>query len=518
MKKGLIILLNISLLIFNSFSQGHYLVFFKDKDTTVNLFEFFDSKALERRAVQGIKFDWLDYPVKKEYIERLNSLADTFFYSYRWLNAAWIYSSDIKAIKALPFVTKIQKLNSSSENRWIIASYEEDTTPANKKIEILHSQINSMQGKLFHQNGFTGQGIRIAVFDAGFTKANKSIFLKHLFDRGKILRAYDFIKKDTIKYKHSTHGRMTLSCIAGKKGDTLIGLANDAEFLLARTEYNTWEIFKEELFWMKAVEWADRYGADIISSSLGYEKPRYCKSDMNGHSVYVTRAALIAARKGMLVINAAGNSGDGDWRMLGAPADADSIITVGGTMCCLPIHIDFSGVGPTYDGRLKPEVVANANVMADGVTTLSHVYGTSFATPLVAGFAACAWQKNKSLTNMQMREKIMESGSLYPYFDYAHGYGIPQASYFFGLEKKAEPIDSINVRGDDNYIYISVNNHTAEEKVMYYKVCNENDKIITYGAGISEPNKITTLYLKRDIVADKKLIVYFLGNIRTYYF
>ncbi len=511
MKKLFLPFLLLSYFYSHLFSQGYYLVFFRDKDTTMDLTLYYDAKAIERRALQGISFDWYDYPVKKEYIRQTTVLADTFFYAYRWLNAVWVYVSDISRIEHLPFVTKIEKLNTDMPNVWRMASCHQTPVFTDRKMEILYSQINSMQGRLFHQNGF-------AVLDAGFTKANQSIFLKHLFDKGKILRAYDFIKKDTIKYKHSTHGRMTLSCIAGKKGDTLIGLANDAEFLLARTEYNFLEVFKEELLWMKAVEWADRYGADIISSSLGYEKPRYCRDDMDGHSVYVTRAALIAARKGILVINAAGNSGDNDWRMLGAPADADSILTVGGTMCCIPLHISFSGVGPTYDGRMKPEVVANANVMADGVTVLSHVYGTSFSTPLVAGFAACVWSKQRTWNNMELRKKIMESGSLYPYFDYAHGYGIPQASYFFGREKIAEPMDSINVRGDDNFIYISVDNHTATEKVMYYKVCDSNNKIINYGAGISKPHKITTLYLKRDIVTDKKLVVFFRGNIRTYYF
>jgi len=493
-------------------------VYFTEKDTSTDLTKFFDSKALERRAIQNIPFDWYDYPVNSVYVNAVKTLADTFYFSYRWLNAVWVYSSSIDAIKSLPFVSKVEKWDNYGCDVSYVAEYDSVSIGEDKKMKILHSQINSMQGLLFHKQGFTGKGIRIAVFDAGFTKANKSIFLKHLFERGKIVYAYDFIRKDTVKYKHSTHGRMTLSCIAGKKGDTLIGLANDAEFLLARTEYNLLEVFKEELYWMKAVEWADRYGADIISSSLGYEKPRYCKKDMDGHSVYVTRAALIAARKGILVVNAAGNSGDSDWRMLGAPADADSIITVGGTMCCVPLHISFSGVGPTYDGRLKPEVVANANVMADGVNELSHVYGTSIATPLVAGFAACAWQKNRTLTNMQLREEIMKSASLYPYYDYSHGYGIPQASYFFGVEREARPIDSIKVSGDAGFVYISVNNKYDKEQVMYYKVCDNEGRIITYGAPVAKPDKTTTLYLKRSIVTDRKLIVYFMGNIMTYYF
>ena len=503
------------------FSQGHYLIYLKDKDTTINLTRFFDPKSIERRAIQGINFDFLDYPVNYKYVEEIKSLSDTFFYAYRWLNAVWIYTSKINIIESLPYVTKIEKLNEYKSLNFVTASAEKEINQNHSKEEILKSQINSMQGLLFHQKGYKGNGIRIAVFDAGFTKANKSIFLKHLFEKEKILKAHDFIKNDTIKYKFSHHGRMTLACIAGKKDETLIGIATEAEFLLARTEYSLWEVFKEELYWLKAAEWADKNGAYIINSSLGYEKKRYCKSDMNGKSTFVTLAALTAAKKGILVINSAGNSGDKAWRIITAPADADSILTVGGTMCCNPIHIDFSSFGPTYDGRIKPEVVANAEVMSDGITKLSKVYGTSFSAPLISGFAACAWQANKTLTNMQLRQKIIESSSLYPYFDYAHGYGIPQASSFLDnkrIKRKTQIENLIKVYGSDEFIYIAVKNPENKENVVYYKVCDENDNIINYGAGTTLPKKETILYLNRAFVTDKKLIIYFLGNIKTYYF
>ena len=500
------------------FSQGgHWLIYFSGKNTSVDLYKFFDSKAIERRQRQNIPFDISDYPVRKDYVQDVEAIADSIFYSFRWLNALWVYAGedDIAQIKELPFVKKVERLN--TEGRIILCEEDSASKYFHTAAEILKDQISSMGGELFIKNGYRGRGVRIAVLDAGFTKANKSVFLKHLFDNKQILRAYDFIRKDTIKYKHSSHGRMTLSCIAGQKGDTVIGLATEAEFLLARTEYNSIEPFREELFWMKAAEWADRYGADIISSSLGYEKPRYCRKDMDGKTSYVTKAALWAARKGILVVNAAGNSGDSKWRMLGAPADADSIITVGGAQCCKPLAISFTGVGPTYDGRLKPELSANANVEADGVTKLSHVYGTSFATPLVAGFAACVLGMHPEWKNMELRQKLMESGHLYPYFDYSLGYGLPQASYFvMGRKFYLSPGRIDNVLGNDNFIGVRVINPRIGEDVLYYRLEDGDGHIIKYGATVIESTM--PVYFDKDYMKGKVLRVFYNGEERAFHF
>ncbi len=500
------------------YSQGeHWLVYFTGKDTSVDLYKFFDSKAIERRQRQHISFDISDYPVKKDYVQDVVAIADSVYYSFRWINALWIYARDneVAKINELPFVRKVEKLNDNGR----VVLCEEDTARSvfYSAKEILKDQINSLGGELFIKNGYRGKGVRIAVLDAGFTKANKSVFLKHLFDNKQILRAYDFIRKDTIKYKHSSHGRMTLSCIAGQKGDTVIGLASDAEFLLARTEYNMIEPFREELFWMKAAEWADRYGADIISSSLGYEKPRYCRKDMDGKTSYVTKAALWAARKGILVVNAAGNSGDSKWRMLGAPADADSIITVGGAQCCKLLAISFTGVGPTYDGRLKPELSANANVEADGVTKLSHVYGTSFAAPLIAGFAACVLGMHPDWTNMELRQKLMESGHLYPYFDYSLGYGLPQASYFILGHKFYLSTGKIdNVLGNDNYIGVRVLYPQIGRDILYYRLEDEEGHIVKYGATVVESTM--PVYFDKNYLKGKVLRVFYNGEERVFHF
>jgi hypothetical protein len=152
----------------------------------------------------------------------------------------------------------------------------------------------------------------------------------------------------------------------------------------------------------------------------------------------VVKAANLAARKGMLVVNAAGNDGDDKWKAIATPADGDSVLTVGGIDPDKDFHINFSSFGPSADKRLKPNVSAYGKVVTSSPNKITTAYGTSFSSPLVAGFAACAWQSNRSLTNMQLFHEIEKSGHLYPYFDYAHGFGIPQASYFINPKTQKE--------------------------------------------------------------------------------
>jgi subtilisin family serine protease len=255
---------------------------------------------------------------------------------------------------------------------------------------LLKYQTARLQGNLFAEKNIDGKGILIAVFDAGFPKVNNRPEFSHLFREKRIKATFNFVTKSENVFGHSHHGAMTLSCIAGKYGDINIGVAPGADFLLARTEKAFGEAFAEEENWLAAAEWADKNGADIISSSLGYTYQRYFNNEMNGKKSLVARAASMAAAKGILVVNAAGNDGDNSWKFVSTPADADSILTVGGTDPASDIKIEFSSKGPSSDGRLKPEVSAPAEVMAAGNKGMEHAYGTSFSCPLVAGFAACA--------------------------------------------------------------------------------------------------------------------------------
>ena len=333
---------------------------------------------------------------------------------------------NIEEIKKLPFVSNVEIM----EGELIISeTLSQELHPGEMKL--LKAQVNSLGIERLHQEGLTGQGIRICIIDAGFPMVDQSPRFKHIRDDNRIIKTWDFKKDKEFVYDYNQHGTTVLSCIAGIENGQHVGLAPDAEFLLARTERPLYEGIGEEEDWLMAIEWADKNGADIVNSSLGYTTSMYFKEDMNGQKSLITRAGNMAARKGLLVVNAAGNDGEGYWKYVGAPADADSVLTVGGTNPWTGIHTSFSSYGPTADKRRKPNVSAFGHVMADGKHGMHETQGTSFASPLVAGFAACVLQSDTSLKCMELFEKIESCGRLYPYFDYAHGYGIPSAKRLF---------------------------------------------------------------------------------------
>ena len=393
-----------------------------------------------------------NYPLTQSYVDGVNTLATEEVGQSRWMNAMGVVATpdQAMAIANLPYVLRVQPIAVFSVQ---CSVFSEATQDGDSQLNTNHltltaedttlaDQLLRMQGQLFREAGIDGSGVRIAVFDGGFPKVNTHNAFKHLRDNGRILKTWNFCDRKENVYGWNSHGTMTLSCIAGRMKGQDIGLATGAEFLLARTEVEA-EPFKEEVWWMQAVEWADRNGANIISSSLGYGKDRYYTKDMDGKS-YVAKAANLAARKGMLVVNSAGNEADDNhWQYIITPSDADSVLCVGGIEHSLTRynHISFSSFGPTADGRQKPNVCAfghawAASPMKDGAYEM--VYGTSFSCPLVAGFAACAWQASKGKTNMELFDLIQRSADLYPYCDYAFGYGVPQASFFLNKQQNTQ--------------------------------------------------------------------------------
>jgi len=234
-----------------------------------------------------------------------------------------------------------------------------------------------------------------------------------------------------------------------------------------------------------AAEWADKNGADIINSSLGYTENRYFTSDMNGKTSLVARAANMAAKKGMLVLNAAGNDGSGKWKYQGTPADADSVLSIGGIDFDSDFHISFSSYGPTSDKRMKPNICALGVAMVAGRKGIEKAYGTSFASPLATGFAACAWQTKRKATNMEMFRELEMSGELYPYFDYAHGYGVPQASFFVNAEAgPSKATFEMTTSGDDILVEIDKEQTDLEGEdsgsLLFYHIENSKGYLDKY--------------------------------------
>lgn len=438
-------------------TRSKYLVLFTDKDEVeFDPFTYFDVKTIERRVKFEIPLDDItDYPVKQDYVNAVGRMVDSTTHTLRWFNALAVIATEdqIALVEQLPFVKEIAELKAKA----ILAGAPVDgfnRALSTYHMEMLEGQTAIMGLKTFHEAGFDGKGVRVAIFDAGFPTVDINPAFEYIRKDNRILMTHDFVRNKDDVYRASAHGTMVMSCIGGKFGDTLIGLATGAEFILARTERAAIEPFSEEENWLAAVEWADKNGADIVNSSLGYTKHRYFPEQMDGRTSFVSRAANLAARKGLLIVNAAGNEGGGEWKYVGTPADADSVLSVGGVDHDTHYHTSFSSYGPTADGRMKPNVCAYGHVIASGKSGLEKTQGTSFASPLVAGFAACALQSNRDLSNMELFREIEKSGTLYPYYDYAHGFGIPQASYFVENKKKAEPTFVIEENGDEFEVLI----------------------------------------------------------------
>lgn len=452
-----------------SFAQDCYWVFFTDKQgTSFNPYNYFDAKAIERYKLNNADlYDITNYPLNESYVSQVSALSQEEIGASRWMNAVAVEASvsQVLQIRALPFVLRVQPINSQATLAQYDVQYYESSNEAPKQL-LLADQLIRQQGQLFKQHGIDGKGVRVAVFDGGFPLVNTHEAFKHLRDDGRILKTWNFCNKKEDVYGWSTHGTMVLSCIAGIRSDSIqLGLATGAEFLLARTEVNA-EPFKEEVWWMQAMEWADKNGAQVINSSLGYGKERHYTKDMDGTS-YVAKAANMAARKGIVVCNSAGNEGDDKrWKTIITPADADSVLAVGGIKASLTKyeHIDFSSYGPSADGRLKPNVCnfGFANVASpSGNDKYDWVYGTSFSSPLTAGFVACAIQAHPGLKAMDMKAEIEQSADLYPYYDYAFGYGVPQASYFVEEKQAIQPTFKFVDFGESINIYPTKPNKEA---------------------------------------------------------
>ena len=447
MKKQILTAIITLLAIAGMAQENCYWVFFIDKNNTqFDPYTYFDAKAIERYQQCGADlYDISNYPLNTEYINIIDGYTTETYGESRWLNAIGISTTPENAllIEQLPFVAKIQEIVSNGTMASTETSHQgTSATEQSETAEILTDQLKRFGGQYFIDKGIDGKGLRICVMDGGFPSVDTHPAFKHLRDNHQILMTYNFPDKKENVYGWSSHGTMVLSCIAGinDKGQKL-GLATGAEFLLARTEIDP-EPFVEEVWWAQGAEWADKNGADIINSSLGYGKDRHWTKDMDGTS-YVAKAAQKAVEKGILICNSAGNEGDDSrWMTIITPADAENVLTVGGIDNDLDNyrHISFSSYGPTADKRLKPNVVAfgHAKVANPSNGKFTEADGTSFSSPLTAGFAACAWQTKRDLTALQMKAEIEKSADLYPYFDYAFGYGVPQAAYFTSDLKPAE--------------------------------------------------------------------------------
>jgi subtilisin family serine protease len=425
-------------------------VYFKDKGINIDeklaaAKSSLSKRALQRRTVnRGANnvVSYNDIPIEPVYLELVSKQAAKVRHSLKALNAISIEATPeaIANILKYDFVAKIdlvKQLKRTPGPQEIIPKAQPKSMTGNKELLLDYgnsfTQNDQINVPTVHDMGYTGNGVVIAVFDSGFNRLSHESFSQIT-----IADTWDFVNDDSdvgdgADMGSGSHGTYTLSTIGGFSEGNLIGPAYGATYYLAKTENNESELHVEEDNWCAAAEWADTNGAQIISSSLGYTDfdsgTDYTFADMDGETTIVTLCADLAAENGIVVVNSAGNSGPGEGT-LGAPSDGNHVIGVGAVTSSGGLS-SFSSMGPSSDGRVKPDVAAMgssvlvASASSDSVYT--NVNGTSFSCPLTAGVAALVLESNPNLSAEQVRDILRNTADRNSNPDTSFGYGIINA-------------------------------------------------------------------------------------------
>lgn len=427
------------------FSQEDAWVFFNDKPnaaTQLNTpLDFLTQRALDRRSNQGIALSENDVPVNQSYIDQVTAASGiTVMAKSKWMNCLHVRGNvtDINALTSLPFVNHVQFADNSLNLK---RPMSRTITPVNKQLDVQvnfnygssDNQIQMLNGHLLHQANYTGTGKIIAVLDSGFINVNSTAPFQRLFDNNLILGGYNYVSRSTDVYSLHNHGTMTLSCMGGYVDGELVGTAPDAQYYLFVTEDVSQENPVEESYWVEAAEEADRLGADVISTSLGYyefDNPNYghVYDDFTGNLAFASKGANIAFSKGMIVVASAGNSAASadPLNHIGVPAEANSVLAVGAVKSD-ETYATFSSIGPSFDGRIKPDVMAKgqAATVANTAGTVQTASGTSFSCPIMAGMITSFWQAIPWASNAQVIQFVKQSADRFANPDNLFGYGIP---------------------------------------------------------------------------------------------
>jgi serine protease AprX len=412
---------------------------------------FLSTRAIDRRSKQGIVYKENDLPLNPTYVAQIQSIGARVINQSKWFNAVTIELTDstlLPIIEALPFVARTNKVarvkQKTAADQFIadlMKMQEQYEADAAKKQLLAQGtdafygngdqQIKMLNGDKLHQMGFQGKGIQIAVLDAGFYRVDQIAFFDSLRSSGRLLGTRDFVQGGTAVFEDNSHGLSVLSTMAGNIPGVFVGTAPKASYWLLRTEDADSENLIEEDNWVRGAEFADSVGADVINSSLGYtvfddSTANHTYFQLDGKSARITIGADIAASKGMLIVNSAGNSGADPWKYIGFPADGDSVLSIG-AVDVNRNYASFSSQGPTPDGRIKPNVTAMGQqpyVITSGGTP-GKSNGTSFSSPILAGMSACLWQAHPEASAMEVFKAIEQSADQYDAPDAKKGFGIP---------------------------------------------------------------------------------------------
>lgn len=482
--------------------------------------EFLSQRALDRRAQFNIPVVENDLPVNPQYIEAVANTGVTILNASKWFNSVTIYTTDADAleeISQLSFVLSVSKAGGKpNEGADFVKEYFKNEAFASRPEEDLQksisagdsydygeafNQIHMLNGEVLHDMGFDGEGMMIAVLDAGFLNANQIVAFDSLWNNNQILGYRDFVNPQNPNiFGSHYHGTMVLSTMGANWPGQIVGTAPKADYWLIRTEDGDSEYLIEELNWVSGAELADSLGADIINSSLGYttfDDPSldHTYEDMDGNTAPVTIGADIAASKGMIVVNSAGNSGSSSWQYIGAPADGDSVFSIG-AVDGSGNYAGFSSQGPTPDGRIKPNVVAqgqSSTIIDPWSGNVGSGSGTSFSSPITAGMVACLWQANPGKRNLEIMQAIQQSASQANSPDNFLGYGIPDYALAHSIltvvDHQRIPSGNLSVYPnpfDDQLAVYTLNNSSGIRKVELTDVTGKVILVYDYSSALNK--------------------------------
>lgn len=417
-------------------------VYLKDKKhspyTLRNPEAFLSAKSLERRRRYGLKLDRRDLPVTPAYVEELQALGLRIHNRSKWNNTVVVETADsslMQRVRQLPFVSTTRLVWISPDSVFTFRKKpDRHERLANIRDTVAATpyghadiQVRQIHADRLHDAGYRGAGMTIAILDGGFLNTDAITALRGV----NILGTRNFVDPAVSVFEGASHGTMVLSCIAARTPNFLVGTAPEADFYLIQTEDGATEQLVEEDNYAAGLEYADSIGADIVTASLGYYRYDHAAMDypyaaLDGRTALVSRSAALAASRGILLLNSAGNEGDGAWKKISFPADAPDILTVGAVRAD-SVNTLFSSLGYTADGRVKPDAMAMGEDAAvlDATGSANTANGTSFACPILCGGVACLWQACRDKSPLQIIEAVRRAGNNHAHPNEVLGYGIP---------------------------------------------------------------------------------------------
>ena len=531
-------------------TPAKYWVAFTDKKGTPYSIDkpeaFLSPRAIELRKAHSIAIDERDIPVNPDYVRQVLALdtAARCFTTSKWLNGMTVYAlrEDMKeAIEKLPFVDSVERTDVPKDTLlppWEPAyvfpgsggqpsfTYQTDVLKNhdfNYGKAAQQVRVNNVQW--LHRMGFRGEGMQMMILDGGFQNIDTISCFKAMREDHRLLGARNFVEPEKDPMRRHSHGTMVLSCIASYLPGKLVGTAPMVQVYVAQTEESGSEDRVEEDNWVAGLEYADSLGCQVLNSSLGYTTfddtvNQRTYADLTGEISRASRGATIAASKGLLICNSAGNEGGKKWKYIGAPADAKDILTVGAVNVKRK-RAYFSSFGPTADGRIKPDAcaVGRNTYVSTPVGIITMADGTSFSSPMLSGMVACLWQAFPEKSNYEIMEAVRQAGDRNMVMN-GNVYAAPDTNdgYGYGIADFLRAYNILTFGGEDDVLFAAysheMNTKTSNqfavivksaEKQMYSTLAITATPLTYHNGKATEGKPVKVKVFQHHIDADDEL-------------